>query len=562
MQGFSFSMGGNVLLKDRISVKRVLISFLIVAAIEFAAFYVLLPPFNIHSMEFWQFQGFFILVFLVLTISLPDKERFAVKYNIITKIAGIILILGVFVVIIGNIISAKIFNAHKYSSLIDINNTKFENIIQPSDKISDIALMDTSSARVVGQRAIGALSDVVSQYEINDDYSQIALDGAPMKVATLEYAGFFKWFNNRKEGIPGYVLVDAVKFEADYVKLEKAIKYTESGWFNDNLERHLRFKYPTAIFEGYYFELDEDGNPYYICPTMTARVGLFGGYDVNGVIICDPCTGDCKKYSLDEIPRWVDRVYDGDLIQTKYNWHGMLADGFWNSIIGQKDCKKTTDDYGYKVIDNDVWIYTGVTSVIDDSSNIGFVMVNARTGEACYFNVAGAEEFSAMEAAEGQVQNLGYDAAFPSLINIDGRPTYFMVLKDKGNLVKQYALVDVKKYSIVATGTTQAETLITYRKLLKENGINTTKKAEDLSKLYDFAEIIVKSVQYVNLTDGTYVYISDESGNVYKEKFSEDEALVFIQQGNKINIYYDTNEDTGIRNIQAWEKKENGENER
>lgn len=562
MQGFNFSMGGNVLLKDRISIKRVLISFLIVAAIEFAAFYVLLPPFNIHSMEFWQFQGFFILVFLVLTISLPDKERFAVKYNIITKIAGIILVLGVFVVIIGNIISAKIFNAHKYSSLIDINNTKFENIIQPSDKISDIALMDTSSARVVGQRAIGALSDVVSQYEINDDYSQIALDGAPMKVATLEYAGFFKWFNNRKEGIPGYVLVDAVKFEADYVKLDKAIKYTESGWFNDNLERHLRFKYPTAIFEGYYFELDEDGNPYYICPTMTARVGLFGGYDVNGVIICDPCTGDCKKYSLDEIPRWVDRVYDGDLIQTKYNWHGMLADGFWNSIIGQKDCKKTTDDYGYKVIDNDVWIYTGVTSVIDDSSNIGFVMVNARTGEACYFNVAGAEEFSAMEAAEGQVQNLGYDAAFPSLINIDGRPTYFMVLKDKGNLVKQYALVDVKKYSIVATGTTQAETLITYRKLLKENGINTTKKAEDLSKLYDFAEIIVKSVQYVNLTDGTYVYISDESGNVYKEKFSEDEALVFIQQGNKINIYYDTNEDTGIRNIQAWEKKENGENER
>lgn len=562
MRSFNFSMGGNVLLKDKISIKRVLISFLIVAAIEFAAFYALLPPFNIHSMEFWQFQGFFILVFLVLTISLPDKERLAVKYNIVTKIAGIILILGVLVVIVGNIISAKIFNAHKYSSLIDINNTKFENIIEPSDKISDVALMDTSSARVVGQRAIGALSDVVSQYEINDDYSQIALDGVPMKVATLEYAGFFKWFNNRKDGIPGYVLVDAVKFEADYVKLDKAIKYTESGWFNDNLERHLRFKYPTAIFEGYYFELDEDGNPYYICPTMTARVGLFGGYDVNGVVICDPCTGDCEKYDLNEIPRWVDRVYDGDLIQTKYNWHGMLADGFWNSIIGQKDCKRTTDDYGYKVIDNDVWIYTGVTSVIDDSSNIGFVMVNARTGEACYFNVAGAEEFSAMEAAEGQVQNLGYDAAFPSLINIDGRPTYFMVLKDKGNLVKQYALVDVKKYSIVATGTTQTETLITYRKLLKENGINTTKKAEDLSKLYDFAEIIVKSVQYVNLTDGTYVYVTDESGNVYKEKFSEDEALVFIQEGNNINIYYDTNEDTGIRNIQAWEKKENGENER
>jgi hypothetical protein len=255
-------------------------------------------------------------------------------------------------------------------------------------------------------------------------------------------------------------------------------------------------------------------------------------------------------------------VYDGDLIETKYNWHGMLADGFWNSIIGQKDCKKTTADYGYKVIDNDVWIYTGVTSVIDDSSNIGFVMVNARTGKASYFNVAGAEEFSAMEAAEGQVQNLGYKAAFPSLINIDGRPTYFMVLKDKGNLVKQYALVDVKKYSIVATGTTQKDTLATYRKLLKENEIETTEHSENLAKIYDKAEIEVKEIKYVNMAEETYVYITDVNGNVYKEKFADDETLVFIGEGDYISLYYDTDEDTEIRNIQAWEKIEDGESKR
>lgn len=548
--------------KDKISIKRLIISLLITVVAEFIAFYIILPPFNIHAIEFWEFQGFFFLVFLILTISTSGKKKVKVRYNIVSKIVGIVLVLGVVAVIIGSIASAKIFNAKRYASLLDIENTKFEDSIKKSDTISDIALMDTSSARVVGQRAIGALSDVVSQYQINDDYSQIALNGSPMKVATLEYAGFFKWFNNRGSGIPGYVLVDAVEFEADYVKLDNPIKYTMSGWFNDNLERHLRFQYPTAIFEGYYFELDEEGNPYYICPTMTARIGLFGGYDVNGVVICDPCTGECTRYGLGEIPRWVDRVYDGDLIETKYNWHGMLADGFWNSIIGQKDCKKTTDDYGYKVIDNDVWIYTGVTSVIDDSSNIGFVMVNARTGKASYFNVAGAEEFSAMEAAEGQVQNLGYDAAFPSLINIDGRPTYFMVLKDKGNLVKQYALVDVKKYSIVATGTTQKDTLTTYRKLLKENGITTTDSSEDLSKIYDKINIEVKEIKYVNMAEETFVYITDENGNVYKEKFADDETLVFIGQGDYINIYYDTNEDTAIRNIQAWEKIKDGESER
>lgn len=563
LKGNSFggSYMGNVLTKGRIPVKKMILSFLIVALLEFAAFYAFLPPINIHSMEFWEFQGFFAVVFLVLTFSIPNKERFQFRYNIISKIVGILILLAIVFVLGGNIISAKLFHAGKYSSLMDIKNTKFEDILNQTDTITDVALMDTASAKVVGQRAIGALSDVVSQYEISGDYSQIALNGAPMKAASLEYAGFFKWFNNRKDGIPGYVLVDAVEFEADYVKLEKPIKYTPSGWFNDNLERHLRFKYPTAIFEGYYFELDEEGNPYYICPTMTARVGVFGGFDVNGVVICDPCTGECKKYALDSVPRWVDRVYDGDLIERKYNWHGMLSDGFWNSIIGQKDCKQTTEDYGYKVIDNDVWIYTGVTSVIDDSSNIGFVMVNARTGKANYFNVAGAEEFSAMEAAEGQVQNLGYDAAFPSLINIDGRPTYFMVLKDKGNLVKQYALVDVKKYSIVATGTTQKDTLNTYRKLIQENGIETDVKKEDLTEQYVHERVTVKDIKYVNLTEGTFVYITDTNGKVYKEKFSEDETLIFIQEGDRIEIYYEENEDTGIRSIEEWIAESENETE-
>ncbi len=547
---------GNFITKGRISIKKILISLVIIAVLEFAAFYAFLPSLNIHSMEFWEFQGFFAILFFALTLSMPDKETLEFQYNIISKVMGGIILLAVVFVIIGSIISAKIFNAGRYSSLIDIKDTKFEETVKQTDTITDVALMDTASAKVVGQRAIGALSDVVSQYEISGDYNQIALDGAPMKVASLEYAGFFKWFNNRKNGIPGYVLVDAVDFEADYVKLDKPIKYTPSGWFNDNLQRHLRFKYPTAIFEGYYFELDEDGKPYYICPTMTAKVGLFGGFDVNGVVICDPCTGDCKRYDLNEIPRWVDRVYDGDLIERKYNWYGMLSDGFWNSIIGQKDCKKTTEDYGYKVIDNDVWIYTGVTSVIDDSSNIGFVMVNARTGEASYFNVAGAEEFSAMEAAEGQVQNLGYDAAFPSLINIDGRPTYFMVLKDKGNLVKQYALVDVKKYSIVATGTTQKDTLNTYRKLIKENGIATEIKKENLSEQYLHEIVIVKDIKYVNVEEGTFVYITDTKGNVYKEKFSDDETLVFIQQNDIIEIYYEENQDTGIREIEDWKSNE------
>lgn len=551
-------MKNSIFKVSKISFKRVIISLLIVLVLGAIIFYSTLPALNIHSTECWTFIGFLLVVFLVLTLSAPWKSLFenkdmAISYNIVTKIVGAILVLGIVVYIVGGIWGAEIFNAKKYASLIGIENTTFEDTIPQEEVISNIALMDTSSAKAVGKRAIGALSEVVSQYTISEDYTQIALNSAPMKVATLEYAGFFKWFNNKSKGIPGYVLVDAVEFEASYVKLEKSIKYTTSGWFGDNLQRHLRFKYPTAIFEGYYFELDEEGKPYYVCPTMTARVGLFAGKDVNGVVICDPCSGDTKYYKLGEIPNWVDRVYDGDLIEQKYNWYGMLNDGYLNSVIGQKGCKVTTEDYGYKVMDNDVWIYTGITSVIDDSSNIGFILVNARTGEAKYFDVAGAEEFSAMSAAEGQVQHLGYNAAFPSLINVDGRPTYFMVLKDKGNLVKQYALVDVKKYSIVATGTTQKETLATYRKLLRENDVETKDNNSNLEEIYQSANIVVKEINYIETGDGTTVYIRDVEGNVYKQLFENDETMIFIQENDNIIIYYETDEATGIKNIESWE---------
>lgn len=537
----------NLFFQGKISVKKTLICFLVTVVIEFMAFYFLLPAINIFDKGFWLFQGIFVILFLISTFSVKQQE--ILVYNSLSKVIGAVTLIAVVVFAIGNVVSMQIFNAARYASLIEVEERDFATDMPASDAINNIALMDTSSARVVGQRAIGSLSDVVSQYTISDAYSTIDYSGEPMKVAALEYADFFKWFNNRKNGIPGYVFVDPVEFEAQYVKLDKTIKYTPSGWFSDNLQRHLRFQYPTAIFGGYYFEVDNEGNPFYICPVMKPRVGMFGAYDVKGVVICDPCSGDSEYYRVGNIPNWVDRVYDGDLATRKYDWHGILSGGFINSIIGQEGCKMTTDDYGYKVMNGDVWVYTGVTSVIGDQSNVGFVLINARTCEAVYYEIAGAEEHSAMSAAEGQVQNLGYTASFPSLVNIEGEPTYLMVLKDKSNLVKMYAMVNVKKYSIVATGTTQREALASYKKLLKTNNIETNKgESESLEK-----DIVVKNIEYINIAEETYAYITDMEGNVYKQLFADNEALIFIQPSDKLKINYLESED-GINFLTSYEK--------
>ena len=520
------------------------IGYVCLVLVFFINFYISLPALNIHSNAFWS--GIMLYLVLGLVFSLPFNKKYwpidfsFKKLSVLTKIWVVLVVICLLVLLLGNFVSSPIFHAKKYASLINVQTSNFEEDIKESEDINDIALMDTASAQIIGERAIGSLADVVSQYVVSDEYTTFDYNGKPMKIATLEYADWFKWFNNRKEGIPGYVLVDPVANEANYVELETPIKYTTSGRFEDNLQRLLRFKYPTAIFEGYYMELDNEGKPYYICPTLTAKIGIFGAKDVKGVVICDPTNGKCEYYDVKEVPNWVDRVYDGTLVQEKYDWYGMYSGGYINSIFGNKGCKVTTDDYGYKVMNGDVWIYTGVTSVNGDESNIGFVMINLRTCECKYYEIAGAEEYSAMSSAEGQVQHLGYTAAFPSLINIDGSPTYIMVLKDNAGLVKMYAMVNVQKYNIVATGSTQKEALAEYRRLLKDNGIISSEQmvAEDMPS----KKITIAAIEFITAEGETIVYIKDSNNNVYKQTFAENESLILLNEGDEITVFYEESE--------------------
>lgn len=514
-------------------------------------YYINVPSISIYESKTW----IILIVILFVAGCINCKydtigKKLTMKPNILGKILYIAAAAITVIFLIGALISSEIFSAHKYASLIDVQDANFTDDIVEKAKIDDIALMDTASATIVGERTIGSLSNVVSQFEVSKEYSQIELNGKPMKVAPLEYADFFKYMNNKKDGIPGYVKVDPITNEATYVELSTPMKYAKSGKFNSSLKRHLRFKYPTAIFEGYYFEIDEEGNPYYVCPVMKAHVGLFGAMDVKGVVLCDPTDGDCEYYSIDEVPDWVDRAYDGQQLLTKYDWYGELSGGFWNSIFGNVGCKTTTDDYGYKIMEDDMWIYTGVTSVNGDESNIGFVLMNTRTSESRYYSVSGAEEYSAMSAAQGEVQHLGYVASFPSLINVSNQPTYIMVLKDNGGLVKMYAFVNIQKYNLVATGTTQKEALSAYKKLLLDNGI-LDDTAESLD-IYENKTITVKEVRYIVDGDTTFCYITDTKDVVYKQDFSEDESLIFIDAGEKIKVYYEESED-GINTLIKYE---------
>ena len=412
-------------------------------------------------------------------------------------------------------------------------------------EVSNIALMDTESAIIIGNRTLGALSGVVSQYVISPMYTQINCADTPRKVSPLEYSDFFKWLNNKSAGIPGYVMVDPVKSGAEYVALEDPLYYAESAYFGKDLARKLRFSYPTKIFGSMAFEINEEGEPYYVVSCMKPQVGLFGAMDVAEVILFDPRDGSSEIMAVEETPEWVDIVYTGYLASEKYNWQGTLSGGFFNSIIGNVGCKQTTDDFGYIVRDDDVWYFTGVTSVTADESNIGFILSNARTGAYKFYSVIGAEEYSAMGSAQGKVQEKGYTASFPSLINVSGEATYIMVLKDENGIVRLYALVNVENFSIVATGETQREAMTAYRNQLAAAGSGNASEEQT-------ATVTVTDLRIVTMSDGPTVYLTAEDGTVYKGYLETDEALIRVRIGDRVSLSYNETGIDGVYRILKW----------
>ena len=555
-------------MKQKNLLGRIILS--IVSGIIFTSiyFYIELPAINPASPSFWGS-----LTMVVFSFAYPfllkkgdgvyrmnksagkhgETMSFEINGSRFNKITVALILIPSVIMLAGSVISSTVFNARAYAKVIEVTEADFATDMKETNEVTNIALMDGNSARYLGNKTLGSVSHMVSQYVVSDRYTQINYQYTPKKVANLEHADFFKWFANKDKGVPGYVMVDPVNNSAEYMELKTPLKYVDSAYFNHDLMRKLRFEYPTKIFDDFIsFEVDDEGNPFYIITCLEPKVFPFGAMDVCEAIVFDPCTGESEIYAVEEVPAWVDAVYSGDLAEQKYNWYGTLSGGFINSVIGNKDCKQTTDDYGYIVIGDDVWYFTGVTSVTSDESNIGFIISNARTGEYKYYPVVGAEEYGAMNAAEGIVQEKGYQASFPSLINVSGQATYIMVLKDASGYVRLYALVNVEHPSIVATAPKQDEAMKAYKALLVENGIIDSGKLPD--SLLPSVVIDIADIKTYTVDGNTVFYFVDKNGYYYKGLLRDFEDMLFFEVGDRLKIFYSETDHDKIREINTVEK--------
>ena len=535
-----------------------------IITIIFAVFlnWLCLPAWNIRSGGFWWYWiivGIFALISFVIAECFIADDDFFIPTIIIAIVVAVMIVVG----IIGAIASSKMVNAVKYSNLIEIEEGNFEDEIQSISTVEEakaFPLLDVQTAQKLGSRSLSEI-DKVSQFEVNDEYNLISYGDKQYRVSPLEYTSIFKAMNN--ESIPGYVLVDSETQESHLVELDNEIKYAPSDIFSQDLTRLLRNKYPSYIFDKYQFDIDDNGEAYYIAPVLKPTIGFFGGKIVQSFVIVNANSGECEEYSPEDLPEWVDHAYSLDylmgLAESYYRYKG----GFWNTVFSKTNVKEISyafkgsnvneddeDDenefVGYNSIltKDGVQFFTCVVSVSNDESALGFILANSKTGKITYYDCAGAEESTAQLQAESLYQNYGYKSSYPLMVSVDGVPTYVISLKDKSKINKAYVMINVENYTLSASGETLEDALLQYReKIFGEEGLNpedlTGETSEEVeTEIRTTTGTITELYQATQNGTTQFFFVLEGDENLYISSISNNSRQVQMSVGSNVSIEY------------------------
>ena len=468
-----------------------------------------------------------------------------------------VVVVGVIVVlvnVIGLVAGTPVFQANNaYQQLGEVEESSFTDSIVPIDN-TQIPTVDEDLALKQAEKKLGEEPGLGSIVDVGE-FTLQQVDGKLTFVAPLEHSGMWKYFDNKTT--PGYITVSAT--DPDDVQLvqeldgkEIKLRYLETACFGDKLLRHIRNSgYRTTGLTDMSFELDESGRPYWTVTTYE-NTAFWGLPEANGVLVCDAQTGECELYSIDEAPEWIDKVQPEEFIDNQIDNYGDYGKGFWNSIFGKNGVINKTPGLLTVYNNGECYYYTGMTSVGNDDATTGFMMVNTRTKEAKFFQMAGATEESAQASAEGKIQEKGYNATLPVPINVQGIPTYFMTLKDKSGLIKAYAMVNIENYSIVATGESIDQVQQAYIDAMLANG-NDAVIGSDEAYSYSVEGTVTRIS--ANISGGNTIYymiINEDTTKLYVAASKLSAELPITREGDNVKISY-IDDSNGTVNVSKFD---------
>lgn len=535
------------MLKKLTKTQKTLLSYL--ALIVVAAIYIFVVAPNLNPL--YSEGAFFWLVIITICTLIPAIMNFKPTISINEKgkpssfdLFGnakpkklIVIILGVLwgIFVLFYLIFNPLFFYKSYRDQMPEPTTKeFTSDVQAVD-VKQIPIVDAELARTLADKKLGEKPSLGSQVRIGQPTLQ-NVNGELIWAVPLHHSGIFKWLANL-EGAAGYIKVSATNMQkVDYEENYK-IKIQPDSYLMDDLLRRVRLT--NGLFTGitdYSFELNDEGKPFWVVTTYKNTCG-FNLPEASGVIILDAQTGESTKYSLNQVPQWVDRVQPEDFILAQINNKGEYVHGIFN--FSNRDKFRTSS--GENIIYNNgrCYLFTGITSVGVDESTTGFWVVDMVTKEPTLYRMSGATEESAQQSAQGKVQDLGYYATSPIILNIFDTPTYFMTLKDSAKLIKKYAFVSIKDYVIVGVGDSVSEAKSDYAKALNQ-------MASDAGIALPDDELVltmVGSIDRINFTvsDDTTVYsftLKEKPGVIFRVNLNASDKLPITQTGDSVQIKY------------------------
>ena len=390
----------------------------------------------------------------------------------IRKVVAIAIPLLLIWLVLVPFFSSGMVNPRKHRNLIgEVQKTEFSELVSPVN-LDQVPIIDSSFAASLAEKKLGDDFALGSRVVLGKPTIQM-VEGKLYWVVPLLHSGFFKWLTNLKDGTPGYIKVSAtdpqdITFIRQLSGQPIKIRYQRNSFFGQDLYRHLYFNgFMGKGLAGDTFELDDKGEPYWTITTYTHAIGV-NASEATGLATVHAVSGKIDFYPLtkladgsfddSKLPAWVDRVQPSYFVIPQLSWWGRYVNGFWNTLFGKRDMLEVTD--GYNVIygrDQRSYFYTGLSSVGSDEGTVGFSLTDTRNKKSHLYLLSGATETATMRSAEGKVQNFRYRATFPILVNMGGKPIYFMTLKDGSGLVKMFSFVSVSDFSLVGVGETLRE---------------------------------------------------------------------------------------------------------
>lgn len=527
------------------------IGTIVAAFLYWLVYYITLPTLSLAYLDGFIYIGIGIIIIIALIVwwLLLSKEFKKSLYAIpITVIALFIILVG------GAIAGSALFNSDSmYNQIGTIDKKSFKDDVVEIDT-SQIPIVDIQLADKLADKKLGDEIALGSKVEVGEFTNKQQVNGKLVYVAPLDHRSFWKW-NANKSGTPGYVVVSATNMnDVQLIKevdgKEIKIKYSESAYFSDNLKRNIRSKgFRNVGLTEYSFELDDDGNPFWVVTTYK-NTTLWGNGEATGVVICDPQTGECGWYSVKDAPEWVDIIQPEEFVKKQIQNYGKYVHGVFN--FSETDELSMTEHMTTVYNDGDCYYYTGMSSVGKDNGTVGFIMVDTRDKSVKFYKMAGATEEAAMKSAEGKVQNMGYSATEPIPLNVSGIPTYFCTLKDNEGLVKQYSLLNIEDYSIVAVGDSIAEAKRSYINAMNNVGV---KVDFGDGEVYGYTKEGIVSRIGSNIENGeTYYYfiLDNDTTKLYLASYTVSEELPITREGDNVKVSY-LDESNGSINIASFD---------